>query len=153
MANLELRLDGHTVAKVEIDTDLLRRLIGVAAPARNGAAEAPHKSAALTTPQARDLLKHAGKPMADFLSRLVEEHGAITWGEAKQTFDVRTFAEFAEGPLKKLEKSVHRLGGEHNSPLIWRVEHEWIGLEKGEDEVCRLHIDGPALEALREAMA
>jgi len=96
------------------------------------------------------LIARAGKVAAAFLKRFAEEHGAVTWGETKHTFGMKSFDEFAEGPLKKLDKAVHKLTGVE-APLIWRVEHEWIGLEKGEDEVCRLHVDGPALAALKAA--
>jgi hypothetical protein len=148
MANFELRLDGRTVAKIDIDTETLRGLLGVGSAPAAAVAEAPHKSVTLTQAQAHELIERAGKVMAPFLKRFAEEHGAVTWGETKQTFGVKSFEEFVEGPLKKLDKAVHKLTGVE-TPLIWRVEHEWIGLEKGEDEVCRLHIDGPALAALK----
>jgi len=150
MANFELRLDGRTIAKIDVDTEVLRGLLGVG-PASAAAPEAPHKSVTLTEPQARELIARAGKVAAPFLKRFAEEHGAVTWGETKHTFGVKSFDEFAEGPLKKLDKAVHKLTGVE-APLIWRVEHEWIGLEKGEDEVCRLHVDGPALAALKAAL-
>jgi len=150
MANFELRLDGRTIAKIDFDTDALRGLLGVGAASAAAAAEAPHKSVTLSEPQARELIARAGKVAAAFLKRFAEEHGAVTWGETKHTFGMKSFDEFAEGPLKKLDKAVHKLTGVE-APLIWRVEHEWIGLEKGEDEVCRLHVDGPALAALKAA--
>jgi len=151
MANFELRLEGETVGRIDIDVTLLLKLIGGAAAPLRLASTHP-KSAAIDTAQASELLGRAEKPMRNFLSRLVEEDGALTWGETKMTFEVKTWPEFAEGPLKKLEKALHRVTGEKNSVLIWRIEPEWIGLEKGEDEPCRLHVDGPALAALKAAL-
>jgi hypothetical protein len=140
------------VARIEIDGGLLLKLLG-GDGAATAATKAPHKSAAIDSTQASDLLVRAEKPMRHFLSRLVEEGGALTWGETKLAFDVKSWAEFAEGPLKKLEKALHRITGEKDSVLVWRVEPEWIGLEKGEDEPCRLYVDGPALTALKTALA
>lgn len=34
---------------------------------------------------------------------------------------------------------------------VWRIDHEWEEREEGEDEICRLHIDGAALTVRREA--
>jgi hypothetical protein len=152
MANFELRLEGETVGRIDIDVALLMKLIGGAGiPARVSAAHA--KSAPINVAQASELVSRADKATRQFLSRLVEEGGALTWGETKHTFDVPSWSEFVEGPLKKLEKALHRVTGEKNSVLVWRVEEEWIGREKGEDEPCRLHVDGPALASLRTALA
>ena len=152
MATFELRLEGQTVARIEVDAELLRKALGVAsAPAEPTLANA--KSAPLSAPQASELIERADKPTREFLSRLVEEGGWLTWGETKLTLNVKTWSDFAEGPLKKLEKGLRRLTGDKQAVLVWRNEFEWIGLEKGEDEVCRLHIDGPALAALKTAFA
>ena len=152
MANFELRLEGVTVAKIEIDTAVLGKWLGgVAAQVAPESLSA--KSAPLSVAQAGELLGHAERPMRQFLSRLVEEGGALTWGETKLAFDVKSWSDFADGPLKKLDKALHRLTGDKSSVLVWRIEPEWIGLEKGEDEPCRLHVDGPALAALKSALA
>ena len=66
-------------------------------------------------------------------------------------FNLKDWDDFIGGPQKKIDKIVQRMTGDKSARLIWRVEHEWIGLEKGRDEACRLHVDGPALEALRAA--
>jgi hypothetical protein len=155
MANFEVRLDGQTVAKIEIDTNLLRRLLGGGRAGETAIVTAAnsHQSVALTTAEARELVAKAGKSMAAYLRRFAEEHGAITWGETKHTFDVKSWDEFSAGPLKKLERTVQRITGDKGGALIWRVEHEWLGLEKGEDEVCRLHVDGPALAALKAVVS
>jgi hypothetical protein len=152
MANFELLLEGETVGRIDIDLALLRKILGGASASPRLANGHP-KSAAINAAQASELLGRADKPMRNFLSRLAEEDGALTWGETKVTFDVKSWPEFADGPLKKLEKALHRVTGEKNSVLIWRIESEWIGLEKGEDEPCRLHVDGPALTALKAALA
>jgi len=152
MVNFEVRLEGQTVARIDIDAALLLKLLGGAGVSVE-AASAPHKSASISAAQAGELVGRADKPMRQLLSRFAEEDGALTWGETKLAANVKSWPDFAEGPLKKLEKALHRITGEKNSLLIWRIESEWIGLEKGEDEPCRLYIDGPALGALKTALA
>lgn len=157
MVDLELRLDGRVVGKLQVDADVLRQFLSAAAAQLN-AGETPGvdsaaKSATLTSSQASELLERVEKTSRKFLIRFTEEHGALTWGEAKTLFGLKDWDEFADGPLKKIEKQVHRLLDDKSARLIWRIEHEWLGLEKGGDEACRLHIDGPALEALKIAAA
>jgi len=43
------------------------------------------------------------------------------------------------------------LGRGASAHLVWRIDHEWEEREEGEDEICRLHIDGAALTVRREA--
>ena len=57
------------------------------------------------------------------------------------------------GAGKDIAKAARPVLHDKSARLVWRNEHEWIGLEKGEDVACRLHVDGPALQALKEATA
>ncbi len=152
MVTLELSLNGQAVAKLQIDEGLLAQLLKLTpAVAASAAAPAPGgNSAPLSKNQAIELLARLDKTSREFLKRMAEEHGALTWGETKALFGTKDWQSFAAGPGRKIEKEVRRLLGDKGANLIWRIEHEWIGLEKGEDEVCRLHIDGPALAALRD---
>jgi len=155
MVNFELRLDGRVVASGNIDKALLAQAFGsVAAAAGGGAtplARARFRSAPMTPAQASELWQALEPAHRAFLARLVEERGALTWGETKALFGLKSWDDYASGPGKAIERQVHRVLADKHTHLVWRVEHEWVGLEKGEDEVCRLHVDGPALEALAEA--
>ena len=157
MLNLELRLNNEAVAKLEINASLISRLLqAVVSPAAEPAqAKSPPKHAPLSSPltraQAEDLLGQVDKASAEFLKRIAANHGALTWGETKALFDLRDWEGFSSGPGRAILRTVRHVTQDKAARLIWRIEHEWEGLEKGEDEVCRLHVDGAALQALREA--
>ena len=160
MLNLELRLNNEAVAKLEINSSLISRLfhavVSPAADAAEPAAPASHAnhaslSSPLTKAQAEELLAQVDKLNAEFLKRIAANHGALTWGETKALFDLRDWEGFSSGPGRTILRTVRHITRDKSARLVWRNEHEWEGLEKGEDEVCRLHIDGAALQALREA--
>src|SRR5271169_4272420 len=157
MMNLELRLNGEIIGKLEIDASLLSQMLQMtvspapdAAAPKNSARSAPHSSA-LANAQAEELLRQVDKTSAELLTRIAANHGALTWGETKALFELKDWEAFTSGPGKAILRAVRHILHDKSARLIWRNEHEWEGLEKGEDEVCRLHIDGTALEALREA--
>jgi hypothetical protein len=157
MLNLELRLNNEAVAKLEINASLISRLLhAVVSPAADLAepnrppTHAP-LSSPLTKAQAAELLAQLDKTSVEFLKRIAASHGALTWGETKALFDLKDWEGFSSGPGRTILRTVRHVTHDNAARLVWRIEHEWEGLEKGEDEVCRLHIDGAALEALREA--
>jgi activator of HSP90 ATPase len=145
--NLELCLNGETVGKLEIDASLLSRLLqsDKSSPAH------PPVSSPLTKAQAQELLSRLDKRSAEFLTRLAAHHGLLTWGETKTLFDVRNWEAFASGSGKQIAREVRHVLHDRKARLVWRIDHEWEEREEGEDEICRLHIDGAALTALREA--
>ena len=148
MMKLELRVNGEAVVKMEIDAGLLSRLLQLK-PSAAGAE--PAKSSPMTKAQAAALLARLDATSVEFLKRLAAAHGALTWGETKTLFKLKEWNDFASGPGKTLARAVREALGDTSARLVWRVEHEWEGLEKGEDEVCMLRVDGAALQALREA--
>lgn len=146
--NLELRMNGEAVVKMEINATLLSQLLQAKASA---AGAEPAKSSPLTREQAEALLAHVDERCAEFLGRIAANQGELTWGETKALFKIADWAAFASGPGKSLARAVRHILQDKSARLVWRMEHEWEGLEKGEDEVCMLHVDGAALQALREA--
>jgi hypothetical protein len=150
MVNLELRLDGETVAKLEIDATQLSRLL----PSTTRV-PMPHPGAPLSSPmtkaQAQQLLSRVDITCAEFLERLAADRGMLTWAETKALFAVRNWDAFATGPGKQIAREVRHVLHDSSARLVWRIDQAWEELERGEDEACRLHIDGPALTALREA--
>jgi hypothetical protein len=157
MLNLELRLNNEAVAKLEINASLISRLFhAVVSPNVEPAEPKSHAkhaplSSPLTTAQAAELLAQLDKTSVEFLKRIAANHGALTWGETKSLFDLNDWEGFSSGPGRTILRAVRHITQNKAARLIWRIEHEWEGLEKGEDEACRLHVDGAALEALREA--
>jgi hypothetical protein len=148
MMNLELRVNGEAVVKMEINATLLSQLLQLKAPP---AAAEPAKSSPLTTAQAEALLAHVDEKCVEFLRRIAANQGVLTWGETKTLFKIADWDAFTSGPAKSLARAVRQILQDKSARLVWRIEHEWEGLEKGEDEVCMLHVDGAALQALREA--
>lgn len=148
MMNLELRVNGEAVVKMEIDAGLLARLLQLKASVVAGETA---KSSPLTKAQAEELLAQLDSKSVEFLKRLAAAHGGLTWGETKALFKLKTWDDFVSGPGKALARAARHASGDKSARLVWRVEHEWEGLEKGEDEVCMLRVDGAALQALREA--
>ena len=150
MVNLELRLDGETVAKLEIDATQLSRLLPSTMHVPT-----PHPSAPLSSPmtkaQAQQLLSRVDTNCAEFLERLAADCGTLTWGETKTLFEVRNWEAFATGPGKQIAREVRHVLQDKSARLVWRIDHEWER-DKGADEAFQLHIDGPALTALREAI-
>jgi len=144
MVTLEVCLNGEAVGKLEIDASLLSRLT-------QSTKTAPPVSSPLTKAQAQELLSHVDKTCAEFLTRLAANNGMLTWGETKTLFDVRNWEAFATGPGRQLARAIRHVLHDSKARLVWRIDHEWEELEKGEDEVCRLHVDGAALHALRAA--
>ena len=149
MVNLELRLDGETVAKLEIDATQLSRLLP-------STTQMPHPSVPLSSPmtkaQAQQLLSRVDTNCAEFLERLAADRGMLTWGETKALFEVRNWEAFATGPGKQIAREVRHVLQNQSARLVWRIDHEWEEREKGGDEAFELHIDGLALTALREAI-
>ncbi len=148
MMNLEIRVDGEAVVKMEINATLLLHLLQAKA---SPAGAEPAKSSPLTRAQAEALLSHVDENCAEFLKRIAANDGVLTWGETKALYKIADWDAFASGPGKSLARAVRHILQDRSARLVWRIEHEWEGLEKGEDEVCMLHVDGPALQALREA--
>ncbi len=149
MMNLELRVNGEAVVKMEINATLLSQILQLkVSPA---AAAEPAKSSPLTEAQAEELLSLVDEKCVEFLKRIAANQGVLTWGETKALFNIKDWDAFTAGPGKTLARAVRHILHDKSARLIWRIEHEWEGLEKGEDEVCMLHVDGAALQALREA--
>ena len=97
MVNLELRLDGETVAKLEIDATQLSRLLPSTMHVPMVHPSVP-LSSPMTKAQAQQLLSRVDTNCADFLERLAADRGMLTWGETKALFEVRNWEAFATGP-------------------------------------------------------
>ena len=106
----------------------------------------------MTKAQAQQLLSRVDTNCAEFLERLAADRGMLTWGETKALFEVRNWEAFATGPGKRIAREVRHVLHNQSARLVWRIDHEWEERDKGGDEAFQLHIDGPALTALREAI-
>ena len=142
---LELRVDGEVVIKMELNAGLLSQLIQL-----KSTMEASARSAPLTMAQAAALLKRLDDKSVHFLKKIAENDGWISWGEVKHIFDVASWVEFSNTLKRGITRELRDIVHSKSAQLVWRNEDEWRGLEEGEDDVCMVHVDGAALQALRE---
>jgi hypothetical protein len=145
--NIELRMDGEVVVRMEVNAGLLAQLVTVNGEAKN------IRSTPLTTPQAERFLATLSKKNADLLKRIAANDGWITWGEVKKLYDVGDWSAFKAGPWKEITQTLRDVLNDKSASLVWRNESEWEGLDEGENEICKIRMDGAALIALREAVA
>jgi len=145
--NIELRLDGEVVVRMDVNAGLLAQLVAMNSEAKN------IRSTPLTTSQAERLLATLSKKNADFLRIIAANDGWITWGEAKQLHEVRDWPAFKAGGWKEITQAMRDILNDKSASLLWRNEREWEGLDEGENEICKIRVDGAALIALREAAA
>jgi hypothetical protein len=142
---LELRVDGEVVIKMELNASLLSQLIQL-----KSGMEASAKSAPLTMSQAATLLKRLDDKSVHFLKKIAENDGWISWGEVKHIFGVADWVAFSNMLRRGVTHELREILHSKSAQLVWRNEDEWRGLEDGEDDVCMVHVDGAALQALRE---
>ena len=142
--HLELRMNGEVVAKMEVNPNLMSQLLCMDA-------KSIIKSTPMSKAQAQLLIARLDEKSAEFLRRIASNDGWITWGEMKQHFGVKEWGAFRSGPGNRITRALRDILDDKSARLVWREEHEWEGLEDGEDEVCKAHVDGAALVALREA--
>jgi hypothetical protein len=143
--NVELRVDGETVVKMDVNASLLLQLLSMDA-------KAPFRSAPLTQLQAKSLLARIDQNHASFLKRIAENDGWVSWGETKQHFGVKDWRAFERGPGGLIDRALREVTHHRTGRLVWRNEEDWKGLDEGADEVCNLLVDGAALVGLREAL-
>ncbi len=169
MLNLELRLNGETVGKLEVDAVLLARwlhateiesptLAPVAqsveappAPVAIAVERVAPKSSPLTGAQALELLGFVNRPCAEFLSRLAANRGELSWRDTKGLFDIQNYEAFAAGPGQDIARAMRHILRDKSAQLVWRDEREWGRLADDDDEGRLLCVNGSALQALREA--
>jgi len=145
MVKFEVRLDGEVVAKVEVDANLIAQIFRVEAPAEI-------KSTPLNKSQVDELLAGLDDRQIRFCNHIAANDGWITWGEVKQNFGVRDWDAFTDGPGREINAALQNLVRDKSARLFWRDEKEWFGREEGENEVCKIYVDGAALAALRQAL-
>jgi hypothetical protein len=142
--HVEMRVNGEVVIKMEVNPSLLSQLLVIDA-------KTAIKSTPLSKAQAEKLLAGLDAKSVDFLKRIAAADGWIAWGEMKQHFGIKEWGAFRSGSGNKITRAVRDILDNKSARLVWREEHEWEGLDEGEDEACKVYVDGAALVALREA--
>jgi hypothetical protein len=161
---VELKLDGETVVKATVNfAALLAKLQSSVASTivdRADGDEASetrqHKSSPLTKAEAEKLLRNIHRSSAKFLKKIAENGGSITWGEMRTIFkieDPTDWPSFSGGYGKGITRTLRHLLNDETARLVWWDDRDpsWGDFDNGRGDEGKVYIDGPALDALREA--
>lgn len=153
--DFEIRVDGQVAVKMEINTSIFSNLLQTTAlgsmTADSKPASAPMiaKSAPMTRQQAQELLSRIDGKSAHFLKQLAANNGTIKWADARAIFGIQNqdnWSEFSAGYGKGITRAVRHILGDKSARLVWWIDEEWEDMDEG-----LIYVDGPALDALREA--
>lgn len=147
---IELNIDGNTAFKGEISPwflDLIR-----AAP-KPIPTVSRFTSTPITVPEAEELLSAIDPKSRAFLKRFPATDGQLTWREVREIFDIddrNDWSAYASFYGRGITRALRRILKDSNARLIWWHEHDPIWVAENKD-AGMLFVDGPALDALREA--
>jgi hypothetical protein len=152
--NIELRVDGEAIIKMELNAALLSQLLTISLPALG--AETIAKSTPMTKAQAQELLSRIDSKSAHFLKLIAANNGNITWGEMKDIFGITDWTAFSAGHGKGITRALRHILDNKSARLLWWNDAEWKDeegndLDPSEQDSCPVYIDGAALHALQEA--
>lgn len=141
---IELSIDGTSVVKIDIDRDeLISRLFD---PSERQTRQAVF-STPITTVQARDLISRLNPKTVMFLRELAKAGGSISWANIQAIFGVTEWKEFSNSYNRGITRALRNITKDSGAWLVNWNDKEWA---EGNE---RVFIEGPALEALREAFA
>jgi hypothetical protein len=148
---LELSIDGASVLTMQLNAKLVAQLLQMEPVPTNVAALA--KSTPITKDQAADLLSRINGKSVHFLKTLAANDGAITWGEMRNIFGipkVENWDWFSAGHGKGITRALRHILNDKSARLVWWNDQEWDGVPLAQQDSCKVYVDGPALDALRE---
>lgn len=157
--NLEIRIDGVQVVNALVDSAALSRVLGTVFTAQQPERpigqlieEAEPKSSPLTLRQAREIVERIDARSKKFLRELATNGGSLTWREMRNVFEIGDdWSEFSRGYGKGITRVTRHVLRDPNARLVWWNDETWND-DDGDDPVNTVHIDGPALAALRSAL-
>jgi hypothetical protein len=139
--NMQISVEGRVVLSMEVDISAIRSLFTTTVLSTG-----THKSNPMTVADVSELLGRVDTKSAHFLTKIGANNGAITWGATREIFHIDDWASFAASYGKGITRAVRFVLGDKSAKLVWRDEDEWDGSDS-----AKLYVDGPALEALRQA--
>ena len=144
-------MDGTLVIKAEVKLAALSKLLsGVAVPSLAVAQSTP-----ATPAQMADLLSRIDQKSVHFLRAIAADPaGSITWKEMRTIFGLgkKDWSGYSRSYGKGITRAFRSaLGGHKSARLIWWEDYIW-DFHDWDDPEVKVHIDGPALVALREAL-
>jgi hypothetical protein len=148
MMNLVLSVDGQVVIDMNVNTALVPKLFQTLGGEL--VAHSIPKSTTVSKVQMQALLSRIDLKSVHFLKQLAANNGSITWGEMRAIFGIekkKDWSAFSAGYGKGITRALRHILQDKSARLVWWVDEDW------DDEVdwdsCLVHIDGPALQALR----
>lgn len=148
--NLELRVDGESFIKVDVNANVFSQLIKILKSPIVTSAATIAKSAPLTVAQVDELFSRIDAKSVHFLKRLAANGGSITWGEMKEIFGISEWNTYSSGYGKGITRALRHILDDKSARLVWWIDAEWDELEEWEQDPCKVYVDGAALHAIRE---
>ena len=147
----EINADGQTLVKIELEVSRITQLL------KSGAlhvqVNAVPQSTPMTKAQAEQLLSKVDPKSARFLRQVAVNKGTISWDDMRAIFgieDVEDWNAYALSYGKGITRAFRHLLQNKAARLVWWIDEDWEKEPWGSDLVA-VYIDGPALQALREA--
>jgi hypothetical protein len=148
--NITLSVDGQVAIDMNVNTALIPKLL----QSFGGAilAQAVPKSTPISKAQAQELLSRIDEKSVRFLKQLAANDGTISWGEMRKIFGIEKeedWSSFSAGYGKGITRAVRHILADKSARLVWWIDEDWDQSE--ESDPCEVYVDGPALQALRDA--
>jgi len=148
----EIKADGHTVVKVEIEIEKLAKLFKGEINQLQTMASIP-TSTPMTKLQAEELLSKVDPKSARFLRQIAANNGSISWDAMREIFGIAKKDDWNAYALsygRGITRAFRHLLQSKSARLVWWIDDDWKNEPWGSDLVA-VYIDGPALKALQEA--
>jgi hypothetical protein len=149
--NITLSVDGQVAIHMNVNTALLPKLLQSVGGVH--VAQAVPKSTPVSKKQMEELLSRIDAKSVHFLKTLAASEGTITWGEMRAIFGIEKeddWSSFSAGYGKGITRALRHILQDRSARLVWWNDEDWD--ESEEYDPCEVYIDGPALQALREAV-
>lgn len=145
---MEILMDGVAVVKADVNVPKLISLLNAAVVRPSG----PAKSEPITPDQAEELIRRVHAASANFLKRIAEENGRLTWSEMRQIFGYQgqDWTAFSNSHNRGINNSLGSILNKTGVRLVhWDDDApEWE--EEGWDN-APVYVDGQALQSLKAA--
>jgi hypothetical protein len=149
---LELKIEDQVIVKAEIDISALLPLLQTTTHSSGAAPSAVTQSIVMTVEQVTDLLSRVDPKSAEFLKKIGENNGTISWGDTRAIFGIEAagdWSAFASSYGRGITRAVRYVTGIKSARLVWWNNPDW---DEENPDPFTLHVDGPALQALRLAV-
>lgn len=152
--NIAINVEGHPLITMVVDLSVLPNLLGSVHSPQLQASN--HRSTAATKEQMEELLLRIDSKSVDFLKAIARSrNGSVTWLKMRQIFRIRGKGDwnaYSGRYGKGTTRAFRHILKSKTARLVWWNDDEWSDEIPGGNDAFRVHLDGPALKSLREAM-